>query len=213
MKIDGNYSQDGYAKVEGLISPEVGLAFVEQLKQDMGPGPVPLSRVQQFPNLLQRPALEVYGHHYPPMLFFLWGLTPKISDIVGKPLLPTYDYLRIYREGDTCLVHSDRYSCEHSLSLTLAYSDGRNWDLEVERAESEPSAKVGPAFEGESAKLAMQPGDGVLYRGVAHRHGRTAPNPNRWSAHLFLHWVDADGPYRDQAFDRRPPAPVDFTFA
>jgi hypothetical protein len=28
------------------------------------------------------------------------------------------------------------------------------------------------------------------------------PNPNSWSAHLFLHWVEKDGRYRDQAFDR-----------
>jgi hypothetical protein len=31
------------------------------------------------------------------------------------------------------------------------------------------------------------------------------PNPNGWSIHLFLHWVDRDGPVRDQAFDGSPP--------
>ena len=48
----------------------------------------------------------------------------------------------------------------------------------------------------------------VLYRGVQHRHGRIKPNPNRWSAHLFLHWVDRDGPHAAQAFDvmAAPPA-------
>ncbi|MBK6704704.1 MAG: hypothetical protein IPG56_13780 [Caulobacteraceae bacterium] len=49
--------------------------------------------------------------------------------------------------------------------------------------------------------IAMLPGDAVLYRGVQHRHGRINPNPNRWSAHLFLHWVDRDGPHAAQAFD------------
>jgi len=60
--------------------------------------------------------------------------------------------------------------------------------------------------------VSMKPGDAVLYEGVHHRHGRTDPNPNRWSAHLFLHWVDRDGPYRDHAFDGRAPAGVDFQF-
>ena len=41
-----------------------------------------------------------------------------------------------------------------------------------------------------------------MYQGVHHRHGRLDPNPNAWSAHLFLHWVDPAGPYRDEAFDR-----------
>ena len=49
---------------------------------------------------------------------------------------------------------------------------------------------------------------------TGHRHGRTAPNPNAWSAHLFLHWVDRDGPYRDHAFDGQiTPADVDFAFS
>ena len=47
----------------------------------------------------------------------------------------------------------------------------------------------------------MQPGDAVLYRGIDRRHGRTSPNPNQWSAHLFCHWVAADGPYRHLAFE------------
>jgi hypothetical protein len=48
----------------------------------------------------------------------------------------------------------------------------------------------------------MSAGDAVMYRGVNHRHGRLDPNPNSWSAHLFLHWVDPNGPYADHAFDR-----------
>jgi hypothetical protein len=135
--------------------------------------------------------------------------------VVGRDLLPTYDYLRIYRAGDVCHVHSDRYSCEHSLSLTLGYSDGRPWPLEVEKARSEPSAKVDADFGAQPySAVAMEAGDALLYRGVHHRHGRTTPNPNAWSAHLFLHWVDRDGPFADQAFDgQMKPAPVDFTFS
>jgi hypothetical protein len=54
----------------------------------------------------------------------------------------------------------------------------------------------------------------LLYRGVNHRHGRIKPNPNGWSAHLFLHWVDREGPYRDHGFDGQiAPAPVNFSFA
>jgi hypothetical protein len=31
------------------------------------------------------------------------------------------------------------------------------------------------------------------------------PNPNRWSAHLFLHWVERDGPYAEHAFEGADP--------
>jgi hypothetical protein len=215
MEVVGNYRDEGYALVRGLVPREVARAFLQGLKQDMGPGAIPLSRVAQFPNLLKRPAFELYGHHYPPMLWFLWGLTPIVASIVGRELLPTYDYFRLYRKDDVCRVHFDRPSCEHSLSLTLGYSDGRPWPLEVGTARQEPSSKVDEDFGGEPcSSLEMQVGDAVLYQGVHHRHGRVAPNPNAWSAHLFLHWVDRDGPYRDRAFDGRlEPAPVGFTFA
>jgi len=215
MKVIGDYARNGYALLQGLVPPEVTQAFLQNLKRDMGPGAIPLSQVKDKVNLLTRPAFEIYGHHYPPMLFFLWGLTPIVSQLVGRDLLPTYDYLRIYREGDICRVHSDRQSCEHSLSLTLDYSDGEVWDLEVEKRRSDPSARVDEDFVGEDyASLGMQIGDAVLYQGVNHRHGRVKPNPNGWSAHLFLHWVDRERPYKDHAFDgRMDRSKVNFSFA
>jgi hypothetical protein len=215
MKMLGSYEDDGYVHLQDMIPREVAQAFLQSLKAAVGPAPIPVDRVPSHSNLLARPAFEVYGHHYPPMLHFLWGLTPAMSEIVGRELLPTYDYLRIYRGGDVCRVHSDRYSCEFSLSLTLGYSDRRIWDLQVEKARSEPSSRVDPDFGGNAyASIGLNVGDALLYQGVHHRHGRTAANPNRWSAHLFLHWVDRHGPYRDHAFDgQMQPADVDFSFA
>jgi hypothetical protein len=131
MHVTGDYEKNGYALLQGLIAPETAAAFVAMLKKDLGPDALPLSGVRDFPNLLRRPAFEIYGHFYPPMTTFLWGLTPIVSQVVGRDLLPTYDYLRIYREGDICRVHHDRPSCEHSLSLTLDYSDGVPWNLDL----------------------------------------------------------------------------------
>ena len=215
MKIHGDYHANGYAHLEQLVPPEVAQAFLNGMKQDVGSRPIPLSRAQEHVNLLKRPAFEVHSQNYKPLLYFLWGLTPIIRDIVGRELLPAYDYFRIYRQGDVCRVHSDRYSCEHSLSLTLGYSDDRVWDLQIEKRKAEPSARVDEDFCGEDfASIPMQPGDAVLYQGVQHRHGRTVPNPNRWSAHLFLHWVDRDGPHRELAFDGQiQPAKIEFGFA
>jgi hypothetical protein len=213
MQVIGDYHENGYAHLKGLLAPEVAAAFMVALKQDVGPRPIALSTVKDHVNLLNRPAFEAYGFHYKPMICFLWGLTPIVSEIVGRDLLPTYDYLRIYRAGDVCKVHCDRLSCEHSLSLTLAYSDDRPWPLEIGHLNQPPSARVEESWDEAHSAVPMQVGDAVLYQGVHHRHGRTTPNPNRWSAHLFLHWVDREGPYRDQAFDGNAPAKVDFSFA
>lgn len=216
MNIVGDYEKEGYVHIRALVSEEVAQAFLQALKRQIGDGPIMLSGKRDHVNLLHRPAFEIYGHHYPPMLHFLWGLTPTVSAIVGRELLPTYDYFRIYREGDRCRVHYDRPSCEHSLSLTLDYSDGVAWPLELGRTlYPEPSSRVEEDFGDEAyGSIAMEVGDAVLYRGVQHRHGRITPNPNGWSAHLFLHWVEREGAYRDHGFDgHRNTAKVNFSFS
>lgn len=214
MRIEGDYGRDGYALVREIIPPEVAGAFMAQLRQDLPPGPLKTPEGEPM-EILRRPALDIAGAHYRPLEFFLWALTPAMEQVTGRKLVPTYDYLRIYREGDVCRVHRDRPSCEHSLSLTLDYSDGIAWPLEVGReTASVIEQQVTDDFGDEpTSSLAMEIGDAVAYQGVTHRHGRTVPNPNSWSAHLFLHWVDRDGPHAAQAFDGAGMPPrVNFTF-
>jgi hypothetical protein len=214
MEITGNYNELGYLHVRGLIPVEVARAFMAGIKEDLGPDPLELSSITRHAAQLKRPAFHIYGNDYRPMSFFLWALTPTVSRLVGRDLLPTYDYFRIYREGDVCRVHSDRPSCEHSVSLTLDYSDDEVWDLQVAN-DSAPSAQpLAEDFGSDRySSVAMRVGDAVLYQGVHHRHGRITPNPNRWSAHLFLHFVERGGPYEDHAFDKKIRlAPVNFSF-
>jgi hypothetical protein len=215
MEIIGNYEGVGHALIKELITPDLAKAFLATLQSDLGPGDLPVSQISQVPNLLKRPTFEMLGHHYPPMQFFLWGLTPLMREITGRDLLPSYDCFRLYREGDICRVHHDRPSSEHGLSLTLDYSDGVEWPLQMATEPSQPSAAVVDNFGDEQfVSIPMQVGDAVLFRGVCHRHGRIDPNPNDWSAHLFLYWVDRNGPHAHEAFDRQfPISATNFRFA
>lgn len=199
MKVHGDYEAQGYAHIEGLVPPEVAQAFLRQLKADL---PAATTQFLTHAPIIKRTSIDVYANDYPPMLQFLWGLTPVMRVLTGRDLLPTYNYFRLYRKDDICRVHSDREACEHSLSLTLAYSDDAIWPFEVGTVPiSEPQGIDNDFGDHPSRSIAMQPGDAVLYRGVTHRHGRVSPNPNRWSAHMFLHWVDRNGPHAAQAFD------------
>ena len=212
MKVHGDYYGDGYAHLENLLPAAVAHEFLAQLKASLDATNVPLQGFYREAAMLKRPALEIYGAQHKPMQAFLWGLTPTMSALTQRDLLPTYAYFRVYREGDVCWVHSDRFACEHSLSLTLAYSDGKPWAFEIAKRRLERVEPVETTFQGDAfASLAMQPGDAVLYQGVHYRHGRVTPNPNRWSAHVFMHWIDSAGPYRSHAFDGKPTRePVDF---
>jgi hypothetical protein len=197
-----SYRERGYALLEQLFPPLVLAVFHAKLQTDLNLKGDP-SFVSLTP-LLTKPALEVYSRRYPPMATFHWGLTPVVAEIAGCEVIPTYAYFRVYQHGDLCLVHSDREACEHSVSLTIELSDNLPWALCVGKKYLEkPEPTSGFDFgQQEFSELPMRAGDAVMYRGVNHHHGRIEPNPNRWSAHLFLHWVDADGPHADHAFDR-----------
>ena len=197
------YRRDGYALLEGMMPKEVTTAVYNRLAADLD-----LARSARNYTveraLLAKPAIEVYSHVYAPLATLLWGLTPVAAALAGKRLLPTYAYFRAYQQGDICRVHSDRLACEHSMSLTLLLGEERPWALTVERERRDgPVSSIDEDYGGgDFAELPMGSGDAVMYQGVNHRHGRLLPNPNSWSAHLFLHWVDADGPHAEQAFDR-----------
>lgn len=196
------YARDGYVFLPQLFSPAVVTTFHGRLQADLD-----LTHSRQFVKncfLLTKSSIEVYSVEYPPMASFLSGLTPRIEQVAGCSLMPSYAYFRVYQQGDICKVHADREACEHSLSLTLELADDIPWPLCVERRHmADPVPTLDRDFGKESfVSLPMRAGDAVLYRGVNHRHGRIDPNPNKWSAHLFMHWVDSNGPFADHAFDR-----------
>jgi hypothetical protein len=209
-----DYRTDGFTLIPEAIPREVANGLLARMKVDFARQKVDFGQLMKPGPLLIQPAVEIYGYHYPLFASFHWGLTALVQQHAQVPLLPTYCYFRIYRAGDLCKVHGDRPACEHSMSLTLGYADDRIWPLEVaRRAIAEPYERADLAFaDGEEpVAVPMVPGDAVLYQGVHHHHGRTMPNPNRWSAHLFLHWVERDGAFAGEAFDKQPPPmTVDF---
>lgn len=208
------YRTRGAALIQRMLPPEVASALAYQISlQVRAAGDQCLAP----PVLSTKACYEIYAYQWPVLLTFLWGMTPRLEHLVGKPLLPTYCYFRTYQQGDICKIHADRPACEHSLSLTLAYSDDLAWALAVSDAPVPANARAtrGNADFGGApyTEFAMAAGDAVLYRGTEHYHGRLVPNPNRWSAHLFLHWVERDGACSDHAFDRRiVSGPIDFAF-
>jgi len=116
----------------------------------------------------------------------LLDLTPIVSNHVKKELYPTYSYCRIYYPGATMPPHTDRNACEFSMSLFIT---GDTWPLWFQL--SEPTAVI------------LSPGDAVLYKGLETTHWREKYVGTGCTC-VFLHWVDASGPYADWRYDRRP---------
>ncbi len=209
------YKKRGHVSLEELLAPEVAHAYLGIMQKAMGDTPELQKRFYKDALAVSRRSLELYSQFFPFSLALLWGLTPTMEDVVGAKLLPAYAYGRVYARGAQLLVHNDRVSNEHSMTLTLGYADDRVWDFYIDKNRLPDSEAKNPTQpwvfnEDEYRCVKMQPGDAVAYQGVHYLHARPAPNPNEWSAHIFLGWVNRDGPYKDSAFDglSLPPKPT-----
>ena len=113
----------------------------------------------------------------------------RIEGIVGRALLPTYSYLRLYKTGDDLRSHRDRPACEFSISLNIGQTPDTPWPIFVES-------------EGGWREVRLKPGDALLYRGMELWHRRERYK-GRQCLQVFLHFVDANGPHAGEKFDGR----------
>jgi hypothetical protein len=122
----------------------------------------------------------------------LTSLLPEIERASGLALFPTYSYFRVYKHGDTLAKHTDRSSCEISVSLCLGFDEGKSWPIFIEGPRGTSSVNLGA-------------GDGLLYRGVECPHWREVFE-GKHQAQVFFHYVDQNGPYTEWKFDKRASA-------
>jgi len=116
----------------------------------------------------------------------LENLWPKIEQMLGFSLLPTYAYARLYSNGDVLKKHTDRPACEISVTVQLGRSHHYAW----------------PIYMG-GKRYDLAEGDGVVYRGCDIEHWRDKCDgpEGYYSGQVFLHFVRADGQYKDQVCD------------
>ena len=121
-------------------------------------------------------------------------LATPLSAQLGVELLPTYTYARIYRPNETLVKHKDRESCEISGTMTLGF---------------DPGSGIWPIFFGKNdddvvgTPMEINTGDLVMYRGNELNHWRPQYK-GQWQVQVFFHYVDANGPHKDFAYDKRP---------
>ena len=102
----------------------------------------------------------------------------------GLKLLCTYAFWRMYTINADLKKHTDRESCEISVTVMIA-SDKTPWPI---------------FMNGE--KIDMEPGDATVYLGCEVEHWREEFKGD-WHAQTFLHYVDADGPNKEWSKDKR----------
>ena len=119
----------------------------------------------------------------------LEGSVDKMEELTGLRLAPTYDYCRIYPVGEILERHSDRPSCQVSVTVCLR-NVGEPWAFHWAPRKSTQGLKQG--------SHALEQGDAIIYAGCELDHWRE-PNPDNTVYQAFLHYVDLDGPHADCA--------------
>ena len=127
------------------------------------------------------------------------GIRLKLEKLIGRKLYNTYYYDRFYFSGQELEKHTDRDSCEISVSVHVSTNlTGKDaeWPFWFKTPE------------GEEHWLILEPGDGVLYKGCERPHWREPmPKPRRrkrdillrrpekeyYYHQIFFHYVLADG--------------------
>tara|TARA_R100000951_G_scaffold58866_2_gene49525 strand:+ start:514 stop:1026 length:513 start_codon:yes stop_codon:yes gene_type:complete len=99
-------------------------------------------------------------------------------------LYPTYAYWRYYVFGGNLKQHTDRSACEISVTACIKKYD--NWPLIIE-----------------GKTIELKEGEGLLYSGCEHKHGRPGIYKGEGIAQVFLHYVNQNGPNKNYAYDKK----------
>jgi len=177
------FQAKGFEKVERYIPP----TFSSYLKNYF------TLRVQNDSTLngdCQVPdSYSVYGD---PAFDMVMAMSAEdIGRIVGKKLIPQYTYARIYKNQAVLERHKDRPECQYSVTLCLGGDYQEKWPIWIQD------------YEGKSYEVPLDEGDMLVYSGCELEHWRDKFEGNS-QYQLFMHYVDAEGKFKDRLFDGRP---------
>ena len=113
-------------------------------------------------------------------------MTARLSELVGEPVEPGYNFLSLYNENGICQPHRDApdakwtvdYCIRQSMPWQIHLSEPRSW-LDVEPAT-------------EFHRRALKPGQALIFNGSSQWHYRAAmPKfmPENYCHLVFFHFV------------------------
>ena len=140
------------------------------------------------------------------------GVRKKLEKAIGRKLYNTYYYDRFYFAGQELLKHTDRDSCEISVSIHISTNlpdDLKDWPLKIKTPDTYvDKTRRAILVPGEERSAILNPGDGLVYKGCERPHWRDPmPTPvvrkrDKWLRRkqpeyyyhqIFFHYVLQDG--------------------
>lgn len=179
-----NLNDNGYVIIKDFISTDILQSHYHYILDMYKEGKLSVDEKQVVGNLMLRDDI-VFDT-------LLSKMRPLISKVVGKELWPTYAFTRLYRNGEKLESHTDRESCQYSVSLTLGFSNDRGiWPIYLKNSK------------GKTIQVKLKIGEALVYMGRDLPHWRKKFKGDHY-VQTFLHYVDSEGPYKEWVFDKRP---------
>ena len=97
-----------------------------------------------------------------------------------KTLEPTYSYIRFYESGQWLEKHTDRPSCQYSITLPLMSYDDTPWSIHLKESSDEGAEEV---------SVDLNLGDMLIYKGCETKHWRE-PFQGLYQTQAHLHYID-----------------------
>jgi hypothetical protein len=128
-----------------------------------------------------------YSQYGDPLFDSLLNLSSdNIISCTGINLMPQYSYWRLYETDNDLKRHTDRNSCEISVTMCLGY------DI----TNLEDKSYTWPMYV-DGTPIHLKPGDMIIYRGCEVEHWREKFKGLN-HAQAFLHYNDVDGPHSNK---------------
>ncbi len=150
------------------------------------------------------------------------GIRKKLEKHLGRELYNTYYYDRYYFPGQELDVHADRDACEISVTVHISTTLKNSWPIWIKSPDTyTDDTKKEILVQGESVAVALDPGDGLIYKGCERPHWREPmiseqkiekkwwwntvedePPIEEYYHQIFFHYVLADGQRAHCAWDK-----------
>lgn len=180
-----NLDAAGYLKVENLID-QTTLDTVSRYFENK------INRGEWWQKDLAVNDSSKFGYYADPLIeVLLKSCLPTVEKETGLMLEPTYSFSRVYQGGEELKPHTDRPSCEVSVTVNIACTMNEPWPIWMQYKDNDPT------------KCMLNPGDAVIYKGCEVMHWRRPLEQGAVNPQFMLHYVVKDGPNAAYKFDKR----------
>ena len=133
-----------------------------------------------------------------------------LEQVIGRKLYNTYYYDRFYFPGQPLIKHTDRPSCEISVTIHIGTNIKESWPIWIKTPDTFEDKTIKTAS-GENRFVHLEAGDGMVYKGCERPHWRD-PMPGLLESkinkdeslyyhQIFFHYVLKDGIRAHYAWD------------